>query len=590
MAKETLNLEVKSNIKSVTKESDELAESLGKSVDETKDLGSELESAGTSGKKGFALVTGGVKAFGLALKAAGIGLVIAILASLKEALERNQTVMNAVNTIMTTLSTTFNQVVVVLTEVYTWVTDSSERFDGLTTVITSLMTLALTPLKLAFYSIKLAIEGLLLAWEDSFLGGGDEARIIALSESIRGTADDIKAVGEAAIEAGGEIVSNIGDAIGEISDIGTQAVKGLSKISIKSNFEMAKATTAAGNASKLAEAQIQGLIEKYDRQAELQRHIRDSEKATFAERITANDEIAKILKKQKTEMLALADTRVASAKLERDANKDNVDLEVAYQQTLNDRAGVLAQIAGFASEQKTNEESLDKELAETKKQIAQDSIDGIDRELLELKNAYELKLDMARKANVSDLELTEQYLKDKKAIEDAAAKEDEEREDAKNSAKLSSQLAFGKASAGAIGALSTLAKEGSTASKALALTEIAVNTGLGIIQGLDIAQKSAKATGPAAALAFPIFFATQLAAVLGAAAQAKSALNAGGGGGPGPGPGPAPPAVPPAPQMMSGAFELTGGQAVEPTRAYVVSDDITANQNKLAIIRRRATI
>jgi len=42
--------------------------------------------------------------------------------------------------------------------------------------------------------------------------------------------------------------------------------------------------------------------------------------------------------------------------------------------------------------------------------------------------------------------------------------------------------------------------------------------------------------------------------------------------------------------MMSGAFELTGGQEVEPTRAYVVSDDITASQNALAIIRRRATI
>jgi hypothetical protein len=48
--------------------------------------------------------------------------------------------------------------------------------------------------------------------------------------------------------------------------------------------------------------------------------------------------------------------------------------------------------------------------------------------------------------------------------------------------------------------------------------------------------------------------------------------------------------APPAPQMMSGAFELTGGQEVEPARAYVVSDDITNNQNKLAIIRRRATI
>ena len=82
MAKEILNLEVKSNIESVVKETDDLGVSLGKSVDETKDLGSGLEDAGAKGKKGFALVTGGVKAFGLALKAAGIGLVIAILASL----------------------------------------------------------------------------------------------------------------------------------------------------------------------------------------------------------------------------------------------------------------------------------------------------------------------------------------------------------------------------------------------------------------------------------------------------------------------------------------------------------------------------
>ena len=46
----------------------------------------------------------------------------------------------------------------------------------------------------------------------------------------------------------------------------------------------------------------------------------------------------------------------------------------------------------------------------------------------------------------------------------------------------------------------------------------------------------------------------------------------------------------PAPEMMSGAFELTGGQEGDPIQAYVVSDDITNNQNALAIIRRRATI
>jgi len=44
----------------------------------------------------------------------------------------------------------------------------------------------------------------------------------------------------------------------------------------------------------------------------------------------------------------------------------------------------------------------------------------------------------------------------------------------------------------------------------------------------------------------------------------------------------------PAPEMLSGAFTLTPEQ--QPVQAYVVTDDMTNNQNKLANIRRRATI
>ena len=46
----------------------------------------------------------------------------------------------------------------------------------------------------------------------------------------------------------------------------------------------------------------------------------------------------------------------------------------------------------------------------------------------------------------------------------------------------------------------------------------------------------------------------------------------------------------PAPQMMSGAFELSGGVEPDPLRAYVVTDEMTNSQNQLANIRRRATI
>jgi len=156
-------------------------------------------------------------------------------------------------------------------------------------------------------------------------------------------------------------------------------------------------------------------------------------------------------------------------------------------------------------------------------------------------------------------------------------------------AVLQNKLRVTHAIGGAVGALSGLLEEGSSAAKAAALTEIAINTGVGLVQGLDIAQKSAAAAGPAAALAFPLFYATQVAAVLGAASQAKQILGAGGGGVTPPST-QNPTAQTPAPQMMSGSFDLTGGVVPEPTRAYVVTDEMTNSQNQLANIRRRATI
>jgi hypothetical protein len=543
MAKEVLELEVKSNIKSTTKE--------------TKDLSKGLEEAGKSGSKGFKAIGTAVKGFGMALKAAGIGLVIALFVTLKEALERNQTVMNAVNTIMTTVSTTFNQVADVLIDVYDWVTKSSDRFDGLTKVISGLMTIALTPLKLSFYTIKLAVQGLMLAWEDSFLGGGDEAKIAELRLSMVGTADDIKEVGLAAIDAGKDIINNVGDAIGEIGAMGKMAVKGITDISIKANYEQAKATTAAKNSSALAEAAIQGLIEKNDRLSELQRQIRDDETKTFAERIAANKELGEILDKQEEEMLKLADTRVASAKLELDANKDNIELQVAYQQTLNDRAGVEAQIAGFRSEQMTNEVSLNKELLETQRELRAEGLSGMEQEIQELQDAYDLKLEMARKSGENTTAITKKF-------EDAKTKivEDNER------AKLSAISGFASA-------VNALAGE----QKGIAVATALMNTYLAVTEVMK------DKTIPSTTLKF-LAAGTVLAAGLNNVKNIlKQDVGDGGGGG-------SVAATPqtPAPQMMSGAFELTGGQAVEPVQAYVVSDDITNNQNKLAIIRRRATI
>jgi hypothetical protein len=589
MAKEVLELTVKSNIGEVTKETDDLGKSIGKASDETKDLDKGLEDAGKSGKKGFEAIGTAVKGFGVALKAAGIGLVIALFTSLKEALERNQTVMNGVSTIMTTVSTTFNQVVDTLIDVVSWVTASQDRFDGLTKVVTSLMTIALTPLKLSFYAIKGAVLGAMLAWEDSFLGGGDEDKMAALRSELKTTGDDIKQIGLDAIAAGKEVVENVGDAITEIGAIGEMVIDQISQISVKANYEMAAATTAAANSSKLAEAQIQGLIEKNDLLAETQRQIRDDETKTFAERIEANKKIGEILDDQEKEMIKLADTRVNAAALELAANKDNIDLQVAYQATLNDRAGVEAQIAGFRSEQLTNEVSLNKELAETQKEITNATLEGIALELEELKNSYEMQLEMARKAGEDTTALDEKYAKDKKAILEAAAKNEKDILDAaakneKDRKKALQSFNVGMAQQG-LQVIADAAGEGTALAKAAAIAQATISG----VQGVQNAFTSANANIGATAGSFGAYPVT-MAALAGVFAAANIAKIASGSPA-SPSDAPPPPSTTtPAPQMMSGAFQLGGGVKPEPMKAFVVTDEMSNSQSQLANIRRRATI
>jgi len=83
------------------------------------------------------------------------------------------------------------------------------------------------------------------------------------------------------------------------------------------------------------------------------------------------------------------------------------------------------------------------------------------------------------------------------------------------------------------------------------------------------------------------------AAIASGLANVKAILATGGGGGgsaPSGGSVPTAGAEAPAPEMMSGAFELSGGVAPEPVKAFVVTDEMSNSQDQLANIRRRATI
>lgn len=542
--KETLELEIKGDVKPVLKDTEQLADNL-----EDVDKGAEAASGGFK-KMGTA-----VKGLGTALKAAGIGLIVAAFASLKVAMESNQKVMNTVEGIMTTISTVMNKVVNVLTDVVVWVTASSERFNGMAKILDAMITIVLTPLKLSFLSIKGAVQAAMLAWEDSFLGGRDTEKIAALQADLKQTGQDILQTGKDAVNAGIDIFNNFSDAVTEIGDIYEQTAKGIKQINVEAIHEQSKALVESKNTAQLAMAQIAGVIAEKEREAEIQRQIRDDVSKTFTERIEANKKLKTILEESQKEQLKLAALEVSAASKQLATNKTNVEFQVAYQEALNKQSEIQATITGQLSEQKTNAEALKLEELQAIKEVTEATLSGIDLELAALENEYNEKIRLAKLAGEDTVALEKEYSRKRTQIT--------------NDAVLDQVAAYGQLA----GALSSLAGDNKELAAASAIIDTYVGANKAFAQGGALGFISAAAV-----------------IVQGLANVRKIYETNVPGSSMGGGSAPAPEAAPPTPQLMSGAFALTGGRPDQPIQAYVVSDDITNSQNGLAQIRRRATI
>lgn len=184
-------------------------------------------------------------------------------------------------------------------------------------------------------------------------------------------------------------------------------------------------------------------------------------------------------------------------------------------------------------------------------------------------------------------------------------KKDAEEQMAIDQAVFDNKVALANATEGILSNLGDLFGRQTAAGKVAALAQIGINTALGFVQGLDIAQKSAKAAGPGAAFAFPIFYATQIAAVLAAAAKAKSALSSAGSGG-GSSASAAAPVIPtmpqapltPTPQSVNTTIDQDSVNAignvaaggVNAIRAYVVEQDSAAAAARAARLQGAAVL
>ena len=340
---------IKSLNKEVTKTSEQTKDSLDSVDKQSKGIFQSIKNIGK-----------GIKGVGLALKAAGFGLIVKAASALFDVLKTNQPVADAMSIAFEFLSQILNQVSKALIDTYNAVASSTENFDALLTILKNVLNIGLAPLKLGFFGIKLGLQQAQLAWENSFFGGNDAEKIKQLRADIILTKNDLYGVADGVVESGKAIYDNFSEAVGEITNIGSIAAENLSKVSITAALENSKTLVQLRKDAELARVANQGLIEEYDRQAEQQRQIRDDDTKSIAERIEANNNLADILEKQKTEMLENADIAIKLAQL--DVQKNNsIENQVALQEALNEKKAIEAQITGFQSEQISNSIALQKE-------------------------------------------------------------------------------------------------------------------------------------------------------------------------------------------------------------------------------------
>ena len=610
---------------------------------EFKDLGKDttstlkkIEKGVENTEKSTGTLAKGFKGIGLAIKAAGIGLVISLFGTLKEVFQQNQKVADALSTTFEAVSIVFNEVTTVVVNIIEKVSKASNGFDGLKKTIGGLITIALTPLKATFYSVGLAISELQLLWEESFFGDDDPETIKKLNKRITDQKAALVEVGKSAVEAGKQVVENVGKAISEVGQVVSGAVEGISDINVKGAIEVAKANVQLENTAKLAEAQQARLVEIYDRQAEKLRQLRDDDLKSIPERQKANEDLAKVLEEQEKAMLAQAAAQIASAQANFNKNK-SIENQVELTNALANREGVLAQIEGLRSEQLSNKIALEKEAFDLAKSRSESEAQLlIEQKLFEaerLKDTeakleaekqaleFQKQLDLERlEANIelyaadtqAKLDAQIEYNERKQEIDNeillkedeiAQYKLDKKAEEVKAEEELEQQRINAKRAAldailGIVNAETTVGKAALVAKELLNAKELIMEAKKTLtFASLATAKSStaiAEGTAQTAKVGFPqnipllIGYGVQavsiFSAIKNAVSKSKKVASSLGGGGSVGSVGSAPAIQSPSPQFNivgnSGANQIAESLGREqPIRTYVVSTDVTSAQS-----------
>ena len=554
----------------------ELEAKTDKAIKEIKDVKGEIQNLTKSTEEGFKDVgdatkgvSKGIKGIGTALKAAGIGLVVAAFAKLTEIFQQNQKAADFFNTSFEVVSIAFNDFVNFLVN----------NLGAVTGFFKSVFDDPLQSIK----DLGSAIKNNIIERFNSMLdtvGLAGKAVKQFFEGDFSGAAESAKAASKEFVD----VLTGVDGTVDKVSEGVTKVATATSNY-VKETVNAATANVQLEKTARLAETANQGLIEKYDRQAEQLRQVRDDESKSFEERIAANNELGKLLDEQEKTMKANAQARVDAAAAELAKNKDNVDLQIAYQEALNEQAAIEAQITGFRSEQQTNANSLLREQKDLVNELALIGKSEREIERIELQQDYEAKKALIEREITDEAQKNEMLLALQTDFNNKINNLNEEASDNEIMwSEMTTDQKLEYAQKGLAGLAANLGKE-TAAGKAAAIASTLISTYQGAQDSYTSLAKI-PVVGPALGIA------AAAAAVAGGLANVKaisqtSTPQTSGMGGTSPSVSspsrPAPPSVPPAFNIVGASdtnqlAEAIGGQAQKPVKAFVVSNDVSTAQ------------
>ena len=537
--KVTMEAQIDSNI-------GEVSEGIDKAAKSTENL-----------EKSTKKASGGVKklsvSFGNLLKAAGIvALLNKAFEIFKDVMSKNQGVMDGFNVAIGAMSIAFN-------DLFKFIS------DNVGPITESFKALFEDPQK-QLAALGDAIKtGLIDRFHEAMEVGGLVAK--AFGKLIKGDfSGAIDTIGEAGKQMV-DVYTGVDDSFDTVKDA---IVDYTSKV-----IDLSKAQVQANKDAEFAAVENAKLNAQYLKEAEDLRQIRDNVNLTFKERMEANDKLNGVLEKQQKLQKDSLQTEMNALQLAFDRNDSDAN-KLALKQKEVEMLQLEEAINGQMSEQKTNAIALENELRDAKSQTLLAGLEGMELELEELKLNYEEQVRLADLAGQATTAIDEKYAKDKNAITQKSVKQQKKWSEMSQKQQLS--IAGNTA-----GNLSKIMGEETEAGKAFAVTQATIDTYVGA--------NAAYASMAGIPLVGPVLGGIAAAAAIVAGIQNVKAITSASSSGPsGGGAAPSTSTSAPAPQMMSGEFNLAGGVEPEPVQAFVVTDQMTNSQNQLANIRRTSTI